>query len=332
MTVDRNALLFAIVMTALFFGGKWLLAWWWTLARRSTGGDAVDAWVAVTQPEIAEPTAEEVDELERRLPDLALPALILAADQSVPIGAGGTRIGGPVWLADGAEWPTGKEGRVLEFVAQLDFAAMPVLPDYPEAGLLQLFVGRDDCHGADFDAQNQSDFLLLWHPQGPVGGRLVPPPHLPRYGDPDDDGYCCSPFIDSGIRASGVALRATPASMMPRPYDRPVEALCAELGIDDRAEALEPLRLGLDQAAAYDRHHVGGHPLFVQHDPRLDLAHPPEKRGQPSPWRDHDRVLFQLTSRNGLQWGDVGEAQVLIRRADLLARDFSRAIFHWDCS
>lgn len=322
---------YAIFTFPLLAFAAWGLLWWRNRREATVARQATDAW-RTSQPPIVEPTAEQLAELQGRLPTLALQALILEADDSAPVTPCGARIGGPVWLADGAEWPTGKEGRPLEFVAQLDFAAMPPLLDYPEAGLLQLFVGRDDCHGADFDAPDQSDFLLRWHPQGPVGGRLVPPPHLPRYGDPDDDGYCCSPFIDSGIRASGVALRAMADSMKPRPYDRPIEALCAELGIDDRAEAVEALRLGLEEAGPFDCHFVGGHPLFVQHDCRLDLAYPPEKAGQPSPWRDHDRVLFQLTSRNGLQWGDVGEAQVLIRRADLLARDFSRAIFSWDCS
>lgn len=329
--MDATKLIFFAI---IFVGGTafgLLLRWLMQRARQRQARASIDAWRA-TQPPVVEPTAEQLAELERRLPGLALPALILEADEGAPVTAGGTRIGGPVWLGDGAEWPTGREGRPLEFVAQVDFAAMPPLPDYPEAGLLQLFIGRDDNFGADFDAPGESDFVLLWHPNGIGGGRMVPPLHLPDYGAPDDDGYSCSPFIDTGARTTGVALRGVRESIRARPYDRPVEALCAELGIDSRAVAVEPLLNALEEATSFDRHHVGGHPLFVQFDYRLDLAYPPEKLGQPSPWRDYDRVLFQLTSRNGLQWGDVGEANVLIRRADLIARDFSRAAFHWDCS
>lgn len=322
---------YAIFAFPLLAFAAWGLLWWRNRSRTAAARRAAEAWRA-SQPPIVEPTAERLAELERRLPGMALPALILEADQGKPVSAGGTRIGGPVWLADGAAWPTGKEGRPLEFVAQLDFGTMPPLPDYPEAGLLQLFVGRDDLHGADFDAPGEGDFALFWYPGGAVGGRLVPPPHLPRYGDPDDDGYSSSPFVDDAVRRDGVALRARTETMMPRPYDRPVEALCAELGIDDRAAAVEPLLLALEEAGPFDCHFVGGYPLFVQQDYRLDVAYPPEKAGQPSPWREHDRLLFQLTSRNGLQWGDVGEANVLIRRADLVARDFGKAAFHWDCS
>lgn len=323
-----------LIFFAITFGGGiafgLLLLWLLKRARMDQSRASIDAWQA-TQPPVIEPTAEEVAELGRRLPQLALPALILEADEAAPVTPGGTRVGGPVWLGDGTEWPTGKEGRPLEFVAQLDFAAMPPLPDYPEAGLLQLFVGRDDCFGADFDTPSESDFALLWYPDGAVGGRMAPPPRLPSYGDPDDDGYSSSPFTDTDVRTGGVALRANPASMMPSAYSYPVEALCAELGIDNRAVAVAPLIDPLDDNRLYDHHHVGGHPAFVQSDYRMDIAYPPEDQGKPSPWRDYDRVLFQLTSRNGLQWGDVGEANVLIRRADLLARDFSRTCWYFDC-
>lgn len=324
-----------LIFFAIIFGGGTAFGLWlrWLMqrGRLRQARASIDEWQA-TQPPIVEPSPEQLAELERRLPGLALPALLLEADDAAPVRPGGTRIGGPVWLADGAEWPTGREGRPLEFVAQIDFAAMPPLPDYPETGLLQLFVGRDDCFGADFDAPDQGDFLLAWHPDGAVGGRMVPLPRLPKYGDPDDDGYSSTPFVDDRVRERGVMLRAVPRSAMPRPYDRPVEVLCAELGVDERAGAVEPLLLALEEAGPFDCHSIGGHPLFVQQDFRLTLAYPPEKAGQPSPWRDYDRVLFQLTSRNGLQWGDVGEATVLIRRADLLSRNFGRAIFSWDCS
>jgi uncharacterized protein YwqG len=31
-------------------------------------------------------------------------------------------------------------------------------------------------------------------------------------------------------------------------------------------------------------------------------------------------------------WGDCGEAVFMIRRRNLLMRDFSTVIFHWDCT
>ena len=68
-------------------------------------------------------------------------------------------------------------------------------------------------------------------------------------------------------------------------------------------------------------HHVGGHPVFTQHDCRV-----------PGRYDDYDRVLLRLTSDEVLRWGDSGEAVFLIRTADLIARDFSTVAFYWDCA
>ena len=48
------------------------------------------------------------------------------------------RLGGPVWFADDEQWPTGGDGRKLEFVAQLDFARLPPLDGFPTAGVAAL--------------------------------------------------------------------------------------------------------------------------------------------------------------------------------------------------
>ena len=69
-----------------------------------------------------------------------------------------------------------------------------------------------------------------------------------------------------------------------------------------------------------DGHKLGGYPDFTQSDPRGE--------------DDDDLVLlFQLdTDREmGVMWGDAGIVNFFIRRADLIARDFSRVAYHWDC-
>lgn len=68
-------------------------------------------------------------------------------------------------------------------------------------------------------------------------------------------------------------------------------------------------------------HHVGGHPVFTQSDFR-----------EPGRFDDYGRTLLRLTSDRNIIWGDCGEAAFMIRRRDLLMRDFSTVIFHWDCT
>ena len=313
------------------FGSLIAMIGWQIYRRRASNperafGDFIDGRL----PEVVEPSPEQLADLRAALHGLALPAVVLEADLAAPIGPGGTRIGGPVWLADGTEWPLGKDGRPLEFVAQLDFAAMPPLPDYPEAGLLQLFIGRDDDYGMDYQHPDQGNFRLLWHGGGLHGGRMVPPPLLPKYGSPEDEGYSATPYMRDSVREQGVALVARPERRLPENYCWPQEQLMQQLGIDARAQSawdvVEAVFKGNNSV-----HHVGGHPAFTQSDYRLDRAFPPHDDPQPSPYRDYDRVLFQLTSDNGLQWGDMGEANVMIRREDLLARRFDRAVWWWDC-
>lgn len=303
---------------------------WWRDRRTSMHAKQAFAQWLAEQPPVIEPDGLQMERLKAALPGLALPALRLTPDLDAAIEAGGTRIGGPVWLADDAVWPVGKDGRPLEFVAQLDFAAMPPLEDYPSDGLLQLFIGRDDLHGANFDAPLEANIRLIWHPDGPVGGRLVPPPRLPRYDDPDDDGYASSPFTGRE-REQGVPLRAKSVAMMPQPLTYAWEGLLRDLGIDGRADAVDAMAEDLWNDHLGSAHHVGGHPVFTQTDYRCDLW-TSGAIASASPYRAFDRVLFQLTSGNGLQWGDMGEANLMIRHADLLACRFDQVIWWWDCS
>jgi uncharacterized protein YwqG len=45
-------------------------------------------------------------------------------------------------------------------------------------------------------------------------------------------------------------------------------------------------------------------------------------------------VFLQLWSadNDGVMRGDLGQDKCMIRREDLLVREFSRVTFHWDCS
>ena len=283
-------------------------------ARRRREANRRDAaqWLAENPPG-PPATAEQEAAFAARLGALRLPSLQLETAPNRPAGPGGTRIGGPAWLPDGEAWPRGRDGRPMEFLAQLDFAELPRLPDFPEAGLLQFFIARDDRFGADYDDPARSEVRLIWRAEPPVGGRL----HAQGPLDPLVDS---SPFIDEAARATGQSLSATRSSRMPSHDSVEVEKLLAQMGIANAAnvdDLVDPL-LDMDEPP---NRFVGGHPRFVQWDFR-----------KPGFLDDYDRVLLQLDSQSGLIWGDCGWAVFMIRRADLIARDFSRVLFSWDCS
>lgn len=289
----------------------------WMRARRNRPRVAAEMAAYRRQYEAENPagppmTPEEIDGFKVWHASLALPAVELLPAPERPVAAGGTRIGGPVWLPEGEEWPADARGVPLEFVAQVDFAALPPLPDFPTSGLLQFFVGRDDLFGAVFEDPQRGSARVLWRPDGLEGARPHPQPALGA-----DESH---PWERTAVRDAGLPLAGRPGVHMPGAGDwRIEERLKGQLrrpGIEELDDVLDD-----DAGEPPQLHHVGGHPVFTQHDFRA-----------PGHCDEYDRTLLRLTSDRNLIWGDCGEAVFLVRQSDLLRRDFSSAIFHWDCT
>lgn len=245
----------------------------------------------------------------------ALPAAMLESAGPAADTPGGSRIGGAVWLPEGEAWPVDGAGQPLSFLAQIDFAEMPPLADYPASGVLQFFIGRDDYYGANFENPELGSFRVIYREDLSGPGRLERA--VPR-GTANIDDY--SPLYDATVR-QGVALSARATMHKPSIGNWWLERDLGPL-LDDREDA-DSIYEYVDaaQAGEFGVSHVGGHPEFTQSDWRYD-----------KPYNDVDRVLLNLWSDNdNLMWGDMGQGQFLIRREDLLRRDFSKAFYQWDC-
>lgn len=267
----------------------------------------------------AEPTMQElardpaVREFSAWQQQHGLPAIELEPAGPAPSTPGGTRIGGPVWLAAGEAWPADARGQPMAFLAQLDFGAMPPLPDYPDSGILQLFIARDDLYGANFEKPEAGQFRVIWREKIEGPGKL----HAGRpQGDQGIDDY--SPLRDDAVK-QGIALTPKRTDQFPS-----TDSWLAER---DLGKLLEGDKDGRVYAfadkqfeAAPSQHHVGGHPGFTQSDWRAAPR-----------YQDVDRVLINLWSDDRLMWGDMGQGQFMIRRQDLLKRDFSKVFYQWDC-
>lgn len=291
------------------------IGWYVREHRRETGplprGAARDAfereWAAENPP--GPPlTDAEIDERVAALDALARPAAQLVPVEGA-VGPAGTRLGGPVWLEDGEAWPAARNGDPAIFLAQIDFAELPPLTDFPEAGLLQLFLASDDLHGMDLRHFERPDIVVRWRPEG----FAEPVRHDPVVEYP---GLETTPLSEAATH-HGVPLRAVPIAMAPDAVS--FEVTDALRGLANRA-GFDRLETHAEETGPL-AHSVGGHPRFVQDDPRHDPA-----------LRSYDCVLLHLTSDAHVQWGDVGEANFLIRREDLVARRFDRLLFTWDCS
>ena len=243
------------------------------------------------------------------------PALHLMPDPALEVGPDGCRLGGSAWLAEFQEWPLSPRGNPLEFLAQLDFAQLPALAGFPATGVVQFFIpSDDDVWGVDFDDPLACEAHVVFRPNG-SGTR---PGQSPRATDPTED---FTPFIGGdSVRDCGIALSAAPF------VDRiPFENWRVGQQFDGnrRRPGFEQWEASLTEQtdSAPLMHHIGGYPSFVQSDFR-----------GPGKFEDYDICLLRLTSDDYVQWGDVGEANFLIRSTDLEANDFSKVIFWWDCS
>lgn len=244
----------------------------------------------------------------------SLPAIELEPAGPAPATTGGTRIGGPIWLAAGEAWPTDASGQPMTFLAQVDFGAMPPLPDYPTSGVLQFFIARDDLYGADLEKPEASKFRVIWRETIDGPGEL-------HWGRPaSDQGFDdASPLYDATV-TQGIALKPVRTDQVPSVEswlaERDFGTLLNDRAKSDRIFAFADKQIELKAPA----HHVGGQPGFTQTDWRAA-----------KPYQDVDRVLLNLWSDGHIMWGDDGQGQFMIRREDLLKRDFSKVFYQWDC-
>ncbi len=243
------------------------------------------------------------------------PAVALIPDTGAATDEAGSRLGGPAWLAEGESWPIDERGVPLEHLAQLDLSDCQSLEGYPEDGLLQFFVGRSDVYGANFDDLNAGQFLIRYLSPSAIGSYHAPPELIEVNGIPFSD---FSPMADY-VRKQGVPLRAQAIEDQIDQSNRAAEEWIFRLYKDYDIRSLEAF-LESDEQERPLRHQSGGYPAFTQTDIRYEPA-----------YADYDSVLLRLTSDDLLTWGDCGEAVFMIRSADLVAGDFSKAIYSWDC-
>ena len=290
----------ALVVIALAFA----------LASCSDQGDGAmmdEPWDGPVMPPVDPQAAAQFREWQE---DNALPAIFLASAGPAPATPQGSRIGGKVWLPAGEDWPQSRAGVPMEFVAQIDFAQLPHIPDFPTSGLLQFFIAPDMMFGADFNQPENGDFKVFWREDVDGAGSL-------RDGGPDGrngrDYY--SPMEDTG---AGIALTGAVEMHLPTITAWHLRRDLPEL---TKGKGRGTMNAAFDAhyGEAPERHHVGGHPEFTQDDWRIA-----------DEYQHVDRVLLNLWSKDGMMWGDAGQGQFLIGREDLLKRDFSKVYYAFD--
>ena len=221
-----------------------------------------------------------------------------------------SKVGGVPYLPKGMPYPSTPDGAQLVFLAQLNFEEMPELPPFPRKGLLQFYIYDDDLYGMDFeDGENPDTFRVLYFPE------VIKDETALQTQFSADRSYDDLPHHpeDAYPLAFSLAEEVAPVTDY-RFWQQMGQDFFQRLGAGEW-DVLE----AYNKSVHGQGHKIGGYAYFTQDDPRK-----PE---------DPMLLLFQLDSDEGmdLMWGDMGVGHFFIREKDLLARDFSKVLYDWDC-
>lgn len=294
----------------------------------------------MTDFELARQIAKEIQEKHR---EAVLPFILEEGEA----GLCDSKASGTPYLPHDMSWPLDGANQPMELLAQIDCSALESLPDFPHTGLLQFFIGTDECYGADFDDMtNQKGFCVLYHEMVDVS--VTEEEVLEKRPKKSDEEDVCTPFetekpcrirfaasksmglTEGNFHFDGLFVEEWNRCHPDAPIEKTSEIhqRLKKEDLDygwDVFDIKEECEDGEDDDEPV-RHQMGGYPHFTQYDPRSN-----DKMSA------LDVMLFQLDSdfrpknREYLVcWGDAGIANFFISREALKKRDFTKVAYTWD--
>lgn len=229
------------------------------------------------------------------------------------------KIGGAYYLPQGEKPPVNTEtGKELYLLAQLDFSKMPHLQDFPQKGILQIFIAGDDgMAGMNFDDPfDQTTWRIRYYEDVEC-----PDIHKDVHEPPDDESEIFLPFPISTTYALIPYLDEQVISISDYRFDDTLLNSCKDIlpedvkryyDLDD--DTIDKLYDMLETSDCQ----MGGYPYFTQYDHRAGMP-------------EYDVLLFQLDSVEDIMWGDCGVANFFMTWEALKECDFSEVMYQWDC-
>ena len=228
-----------------------------------------------------------------------------------------SKFGGLAYWEAGVRYPTDENGEPLYLLAQINFAEVPPVPDFPTSGLLQIFIAAGEDFGCTFDADQTNWSVIFRKDFDPI--RAMSEKSLRSYG--------IRPCSEESDLAFPLKCEF---ELSFEPLQSPVNQSIYEFD-DAFVKALKTLKLRHYDTGSYTSvftneandvlwadktyHQIGGYPYFSE-----DMDRP-----------DGYVLLFQMDSDDCILWGkNKGLAHFLIPREDLLNLDFSNVFYTWD--
>jgi len=231
-----------------------------------------------------------------------------------------SKIAGDPYFPKADEYPVDGEGHPMKLLAQINFGQLPKLEDYPESGLLQIFISvHDDLYGMNIDQkQDQKDFRI----------RFIEEPFLPKEELISDFSFVKIPDdVYFPVTKEGAVLAELTSETISAGDYRFEKVFGKESwdlfeSMTDDGEEADALMDEFYETQSGFGHKIGGYPGFTQEDPR-------QYENQ-----DHALLLLQIDSDDevDMMWGDCGIANFFIKKEDLKKKQFGNVVYNWDCS
>ena len=284
-----------------------------------------------------------------------------------PFGVAESHLGGTPYVPHDGQIPTDVDGNQLWLCAQINFAEMPPMKDFPRSGLLQIFL--EDWHFGDFGLEEsgteQNFWRVVFYPEidqsvtmEECRAKMAIPweeakrSHMPRPANLFDQ-QDIEEGQDSLWRCPETPLRVTflpveregvndedfrfeelfAAALNARlPGADPEEFMPYALKDEspEEWELVKRIREQLRNGGCK----LGGYPSYLQDDPRL--------YEEEENWAECDTLLLQLYDdtyqypQDDIEGGDLelngGPLNFVIRAEDLRNRNFSRVLAQWACT
>lgn len=287
---------------------------------------------------------EEVETASRLMEDATLPMVTLEPIQADDVAPLDTKLAGLPWVPDAAyTWPLTEAGAPMSFLAQINFAQLPEMPDFPKKGLLQVFADvtamlkMRSVFATFAPKDNDLQHVIRWFPD-PIGGhelerpddvnrepdRLIAVPLGLFMGMDDDelDEVEDGPTVGCAVKTKATSIKP-PVYSLPKPHNA---LYCNDYGAAPRpvltkkaARALRALEnestdLGIKQRG----HRVGGHPIYLG-----------PKTSEVVNDADLDRVLLHLRYQLDAKGIQNEYMTLAVSQDDLRAGNIAKAQFFW---
>lgn len=241
------------------------------------------------------------DEIEKyKLETVKISATPVVENDVSPITQ--SRFLGLPYLPLGINYPKDKNGVPMIMLAQINFAEVPHLKNYPQQGIFQLFVSSTDWY-------DMEDYKILFHED------IASDPQK-NFDFLTENLYDESPIycehklkFKKIVEYGGTEDFRFNLSFNGNDYYDFYETLSKQ-----QQQEMDPLFDAIG-------HKIGGYAFFTQDDIRDHRDG--DKKG--------DILLLQIDTDDKIMFGDSGVANVFINPEDLINRRFEKAYFNWDC-